>query len=369
MNLDQYNAKLTRLRLRIKGNRLYIRGTLPPKPQDGILPKQYDLSTGLNTTPDGLRIAFSRAQEIEARLALDKFNWQDYLGDGILGTKPIKTWVAEFEANYWHTHTRTPNREIGYYNAYGRYLQQLPQDEPLSEAVILPFILATPPNTAIRNQSYFVYSGLFKFAGIAHNLKRYKTPYKPNITRELPSDDEVIDMVDAVPIEWRWTFAILATYGLRTHEIRLLDCSKIKEPPHIVYVNEDSKTGARAVYPVPPSWVERWELWNVNKPKITNHQNANSIYGNKLAAKVRYVGESTFNSKFSSYYFRDAYAVRCSLLGVDAVIASKWMGHTLQIHWKSYLKFFDENHHLQVWTELKKRESDSLQPDPPTPIK
>jgi hypothetical protein len=37
---------------------------------------------------------------------------------------------------------------------------------------------------------------------------------------------------------------------------------------------------------------------------------------------------------------------------VDAAIASKWMGHSLTIHWKSYLKFFDETHHNQAWKEM-----------------
>ena len=109
---------------------------------------------------------------------------------------------------------------------------------------------------------------MLNFANIKHDLKQYNVRYKTKIERDLPSDEEIVRIVESVPEAWRWTFGILATYGLRGHEIKLLDCSKTEDPPHIVYVHSDTKSGSRPVYPVPPQWVNRWRLWEVNKPNI-----------------------------------------------------------------------------------------------------
>jgi hypothetical protein len=70
--VEAANKKLSRLKIRNKGNKLYLRGTLPPKPSDGILPRQYELSTGLPFTQEGIKVALARAQEIESRLILEK---------------------------------------------------------------------------------------------------------------------------------------------------------------------------------------------------------------------------------------------------------------------------------------------------------
>ena len=42
---------------------------------------------------------------------------------------------------------------------------------------------------------------------------------------------------------WRWIYGMLATYGLRDHEVFQVDTSRLHEAPHVVEVLDDSKTG------------------------------------------------------------------------------------------------------------------------------
>ena len=58
---------------------LSIRGIFPPKPGDGDSPKHYEHATGKPATPAGLKIAKAIAQEMEALLVKDNFEWRPYL--------------------------------------------------------------------------------------------------------------------------------------------------------------------------------------------------------------------------------------------------------------------------------------------------
>ena len=69
------NQKLDRVAIVKRGKRLILRATLPPKPGDGVKNKQYTISTGLEATSLGLKLAIAKSQELEA----DERLWQIYL--------------------------------------------------------------------------------------------------------------------------------------------------------------------------------------------------------------------------------------------------------------------------------------------------
>lgn len=349
--LQTANNKLSKVKIRNKGNKLYIRGTLPPKPGDGILPRQYELSTGLAFTAEGVKIALARSQEIESRLNLEKFDWADYIENGEFGIKTISKWLEEFENHYWNVNQKTDNRGKGYDNHYKIFFNKLPQEESLSESTVIKILTQYQADSCLRAKAYIAYNALLNFAKIKHDLKQYKTNYQSNLQREIPTDEEIIQIVEATPEPWRWTMAMLATYGLRGHEFKNLDCSKIGVSPYIVYVDQDTKTGKRAVYPVPPQWVTRWQLWNINPPKIDTAL-INYYYGKRISDSIRNIMRRKIGKIISAYHLRDAYAIRCSVLNVDAAIASKWMGHSLDVHWRSYLKFFNEAQYKQAWEKM-----------------
>jgi integrase len=85
--------------------------------------------------------------------------------------------------------------------------------------------------------------------------------------RRIPSTEAIQVWLDAVREEdplWGWVFAMIATYGLRPHEVwhigSLPDGNgliTVGEAAHHIKV---TKTGFRAAVPLPAAWVERYEL-------------------------------------------------------------------------------------------------------------
>ncbi len=59
--LGKANAALDRVQIRQKGDRLYLRATLPPKLGEGDKPKRCELSTGYGAHAEGLRFAKAKS--------------------------------------------------------------------------------------------------------------------------------------------------------------------------------------------------------------------------------------------------------------------------------------------------------------------
>jgi hypothetical protein len=89
-----------------RGNRLALRGTFPPKPNDGIKPKQYTISPGLPATKEGLKLTLVEAQKIEADLIYDRFSWNLTNQE----TLTVAIAIAKFEQHHWQTRKKTVNR-------------------------------------------------------------------------------------------------------------------------------------------------------------------------------------------------------------------------------------------------------------------
>ena len=67
-----------------------------------------------------------------------------------------------------------------------------------------------------------VFRQLAKFAGIQVDLKDIKGNYKPKPVNadDVPSDDEIEAIWESIASPgWRWVYGMLATYGLRPHEV------------------------------------------------------------------------------------------------------------------------------------------------------
>jgi hypothetical protein len=80
-------------------------------------------------------------------------------------------------------------------------------------------------------------------------LSDYKTQYEPKI-RNLPLDQEIINAHAKIGESkknfgytdefWGWTLGVLATYGLRPHEILAIDFDKSFNPPdYEIHLNQD----------------------------------------------------------------------------------------------------------------------------------
>ena len=193
--LASINQKLERVRLRKKGSRLYMRATLPPKPGDGDRAKQYDLSTGCNCTPAGLKVARAKALELESLLDRERFDWTPYLKGKSKPPETVGEWLERFEKNFWEQNPRNPTKENYYRKDFQQKFNLLPQTAPLTGELLKQVLLdQTEPATRKRKGHCFAYRRLAEFAGIGGvDFRALAAGYKAKAIapEELPTDEQI----------------------------------------------------------------------------------------------------------------------------------------------------------------------------------
>lgn len=147
---------------------------------------------------------------------------------------------------------------------------------------------------------------------------------------EVPTDAEIIAWVEGAGAS-AWYFGMMATYGLRPHEI---EGARLIERDYL-QVQEGTKTGFRTVVPLPREWVDRFGLRDrrlrTTKP---GSQTGGNVVAKWLNKEIRRLG-----IPWRPYALRHAYAGRLWREGgsrLDIYTAARLMGHTPQQHAKTY---------------------------------
>ena len=149
--------------------------------------KQYTISTGLEATSLGLKLAIAKSQELEADLVYGRFTWsvskeQITMGDAI----------AHFEKDYWNTREKTINRISNYKKDYLEHFLYLPQDELVTVDLLKSALInSSNPDSRKRKGRTIAYAALLNFLAIEHDLKKYKGSYQPTKKRQIPSQEEI----------------------------------------------------------------------------------------------------------------------------------------------------------------------------------
>ncbi len=348
MNLIMANNKLHKVKIRQKGEKLYLRASLPDKNNQSQVYQQYDIKTGLPPTSEGIKIAYARAQKLESDLFLGVFNWSDWGVKSELETQikelTIEEAIAGFENNYWETRPKTVTKESTLKNDYLSLFLRLPQNEILTEKILKDFLVSFTPNTRQREKAYISLKALGKWANLElKDWSKLKTNYEADSDRYIPSDKEIIETREKIKNPaWQWIYGMMAAYGLRNHEVFHLDLSEMP----IIKVLPTTKTKERLVFPLPDNWMEEWDLKNAIIPEIKLDRANRDIGGVVSKAFKRE------NIGFVPYSLRDAYAIRGAVLGIDSAIMAKWMGHSLTVHQKDYQKYIDKETHQRIWENV-----------------
>lgn len=259
-------------------------------------------------------------------------------------TIPIGEAIENFERTYWEKHPRTRNRELSYQNDYGRPFRCLPLNERLANEPLKNCILAmTEPATRKRNRYVMAFSALLRHVGIKNDLTYLKGKTTPK-KREIPTDERIIAYRNLFPSEeWRWAYGMIATFGLRPHEVFRLDCSDLSAPIPTVFVEEDSKTGSRIVYPMFENWIDLWGLRELKPP--TRSAGDSNIYNGDLVTRAF----RRASIPVAPYCLRHAYAIRAAVAGLAPSIVSRWMGHSITIHCSTYHRHLDRLQHDRAY--------------------
>lgn len=332
------NGKI-RLRIEQSGGRLCLRGTLPSR--DGGEPFQQRIYLGVTSTNAGLSSAETKAKECHVHLEQGRFVWDEWLQTKKSGDS-CQEWIDRMEKDYFDRRERNPKSETTWSQSYAPALRRLPPDQPLTAEILVGVLLTTEPDSHSRKTYCMALTALSKFAELEVDLTRFRGSYQFGDARDriVPSDDEILAAFTKIKTPgWKWVYGMLATYGLRPHEVFL------SELEGNICVVTDGKTGFRKVWPFPSEWHDLFYLADKHLPKFSGRNNREIGQKVSIAFKRYEVG-------FTPYALRHAWAIRTLEIGLDISLAAQQMGHSLAIHSKTYHKWISEKHHQAAYDRL-----------------
>jgi len=364
--LKAANAVLKRGTIRVavirRNDRLYLRATLPPKPDAAKTePHQQDISLKVYANPGGLKRAIAEAKRVSAAVALEQFDWEDW------GHKPkvlrltVAQWTQQFEKQYFTDRQRNGGSETTWHKDFYLPFNQLPQGDLLTEELMLKVIEQKAPNSRSRLRFCDAYRALAEFAGVPLKLGKLRGNYSPTkvSTRNLPAFELIKEWHDRIPDEsWQWFYGVMAAYGLRSHEIFYIDLASIKESALITVT--DGKTGAHFGLPCPAGLWEEWRLYDTKVPFITartvvdqfgNESKRNEDYTNKAGQYFRR-DMTPETLPFHLQDLRHCWSIRASRFMPEAY-AAKLQGHSQKMHNEVYQQHTNESTFLEVLQSMQ----------------
>lgn len=339
------NAGLHTIKIQKRGDRLYLRGILPNKTGHGT--SQQRISLGIYANPDGVKVALAQAQTAEADLTFDRWDWSKWIKSSAVSPKDSARELAKQFSEYKQGNIKAASFRANYLYP----LESLP-DVPLTESFLRSHVQGrSEPKTWTRKNDVMVFTALCKFHGIDVNLRDLGKGYKaePVRTKDLPSDDEIVAIWESLKgSSWQWAYGVMATYGLRPHEIfAIVEPGEISSKTGKITIRENTKTGQRDVWPVPDAWREIFSLSVIKMPDIETEGRDNQQLSNRMSANLR--GKIPHTPKS----LRHAYAIRTAVKGVPDSIAARWMGHSIAVHASTYHNAISQLQHEAIWERTR----------------
>ncbi|WOD37391.1 hypothetical protein [Nodosilinea sp. E11] len=340
--LNRANGRLKagriRVRLQALNQKIYARGTFPPAPgSTKDAPYQQRIALGLPANPRGLSLAEEQAKAIGVALEAGRFDWGQYRGDS---AESVGDWVERFKR-------RWRGAAITWKTDYQQPFNKLPSEAPLTLALLEQTAeKRTEEDSRSRLRACNAYRQLAEFAGLpGEGFAKLKGSYSASAVdpRALPSDEQIASWRGKIADPgWRWLFGMLATYGLRPHEVYTADLADFPT----VRVHEATKTGSRFVWPLYPEWATDWELSAVTMPPLENIAGcSNAQLGTKTARAFNRLGFC------QAYDLRHSFARRCLEFGYSPEFGAKLMGHSPETHCKVYRRWIDESVYRAIYDQ------------------
>ncbi len=373
--------------IRESNGSLQLRATLPIKPGDkdsnGTGRKQYNLSLNIPANLDGLKTAEEEAYELGKLIARKTFEWNDkYLGNETIRKdfQTIGELLEEFENEYFKTHKRSTKSEHTFFYYFSRTKRFTnPKDLATAENLI-GSIEQIDKEWAKYNAARAISAFCVTF-NIEIDLSKYsKMP--ENNSRNIPTDAEISEGIlkfedyqhnrgnqvnqnvqDSWQL-WRWTYGMLAVFGLRPRELFInpdIAWWLNTENTDLTWkVHKDCKTGERQALPLYRQWISDFDLRNskylemlvsaIAKKDNTNHAEITALT-QRVSWWFRKIGLD-----FKPYDLRHAWAIRAHILGIPIKAAADNLGHSVQVHTQTYQRWFSlDMRKLAINQALNKR--------------
>ena len=352
---DKFATQGSKLRIEKRGEKLNIRGSLPSK-EDKNNYKIQRISLGLKADISGLEEAKKKLQLINLQLELNQFDWINWIVNP--NKKEIKNdfefpyRLNQFEEFFFKERKSeylSSTRITTWRSSYKPYLKRLQniynhyENDDL-EKIFQKTLESYKEGSRSRKQCATSLSVLAKFLEIKlpEDWKLNSKGYGLNKAgfRDLPTDEVIEKIWEKIPNKsWKFVFGLMATYGLRNHEVFFCDLSSLTSfGDKIIRVLPTTKTGEHQVWPFHPEWVEKFELSKLGEnpellPNINNDLKITTLQkiGKKITDQFK-----RYSLQIKPYDLRHAWAVRTIFYDLPDTVAARMMGHSVSIHTQTY---------------------------------
>lgn len=330
------------------GQRLYLKATLPPRPSSSrTIPHQQRIALGVLANPAGVSYAEKEARKVGALLACKEFSWEPYLSPQNQQPSTIGDWVRRLE-----NELRQTVSEITWTTDYQNVFKKLDHSQPLTAETLRDAILKTQPNTKTRRRYCLTLTRLAQFAEVECDFKPLQGNYssKQVDPRQLPSDAAIAQGFYSIKNPgWRWVYGMIATFGLRGHEVFYLDTSDFEQGQTSIIRVLEGKTGRRLIWPFYPEWIDEFGLRQKQLPSVTGKKHSD------FTMRVsKYLGKTDLT--FTALDMRHCWAVRALEFGLDISLAAQQMGHSVKVHSETYHHWITADVHQRAFEALTKRD-------------
>ncbi len=347
------------------------------------------ISLGLPATPAGLAEASARLAEVRRQLEEGAFRWEQWsrrkavgapaggcagaiagvgagvnaagggaapaalgLGPGLASTelgRQIEAFAQSFRADPRRRRQPAGSRSTwrGAYLPYLRRLVRHPAtagNGALTSELLETVLDSFEPGSRSRQQCGLVFGALARQHGLSlpPDWSDRSGGYGLHAARfrRLPSDAQILALLQRIPNPaWRLAYGLMATYGLRNHEVFFCDLSALAPGgDRVLRVLPTSKTGEHQVWPFQPEWVERFGLERLGVEPEALPPVDTDLRRTTLRQAGRRVAEQfhRYGLPITPYDLRHAWAVRTIHIGLPDTVAARMMGHSVAIHTRTY---------------------------------
>lgn len=310
--------------------RLYLLAKLPPRGgqdcPDASHWKQQRLALRLDDTPANRKVAQRRLTELERQLGRGEFDWGFWEEE-----KGGMRWREAIAALYRQKVVLGRTSESTWGVNYMGRLKQIDPGSLCTTKSIEEALMKYDRDSCSYKEMYYLLRHIAKLAAVPFPEVPMPT-YRQAALVGVPSDEEIIATIERADPITGWYLGMMATYGLRPHEIEhavLLDRDHLQ-------VAEQSKTGFRTVVPCPAEWVERFGLREKRQRPSTRRTDSerNDQTAKFLSRRLKDLGVN-----WKPYALRHAYAGRLWRVGgskLNIYTAARLMGHTTKVHETTY---------------------------------
>ena len=364
---DKFATKGSKLRIEKRGDKLNIRGSLPSKKNNNNFTVQR-ISLGLKADSAGLEEAKKKLQLITLQLDLNQFNWINWVKnpdkEEIKNELKFLTKINEFE-DFFFSETKneylTSTRKTTWKSSYKPYLKRIISIYDKSDSENLNNIFMTTlksykEGSRSRKQCATSLSVLAKFLDhtLPENWNLMAKGYglKKASFRDLPTDEKIEELWEEIPNNsWKYVFGLMATYGLRNHEVFFCDLSSLTNTgDKIIRVLPTTKTGEHQVWPFHPKLRDRFELYKLGQdpellPNINRDLRKTTLQniGKKITDQFK-----RYSLRIKPYDLRHAWAVRTIFYDLPDTVAARMMGHSVSLHTQTYHHWITKRNQQQA---------------------